>query len=142
MSALSNRVALVTGSSRGIGAAIAQLFAKEGAKVILHGRDKAALSRMHDRLERTGGQCLSMAADLRRYEEVEGMRIRAERELGPIDLLVANAGGNYAPPGPLEEMSEEGWKKTVVVLDHRDHSRCCRWRGDERLNSDYPGSPR
>jgi len=68
---------------------------------------------MHDRIERTGVRCISIAADLTRFDEFEGMRVLAEKELGYIDLLVANAGGNYAPPGPIEEMTEEGWKQTV-----------------------------
>jgi NAD(P)-dependent dehydrogenase (short-subunit alcohol dehydrogenase family) len=55
MSRLRNRVALVTGSSRGIGAAIAKLFAHEGAKVALHGRDAAALSEVRAEIEWSGG---------------------------------------------------------------------------------------
>ncbi|HEY6209049.1 MAG TPA: SDR family NAD(P)-dependent oxidoreductase, partial [Gemmatimonadales bacterium] len=56
MNALSERIALVTGSSRGIGAAIARLFARHGARVAVHGRDAAALSLVRADIERAGGR--------------------------------------------------------------------------------------
>ena len=56
---------------------------------------------------------MQVEADVTRFGEIEAMRERMERELGPIDILVANAGGNPVPPGPLEEISEEGWHASV-----------------------------
>ncbi len=111
--ALVGRVALVTGSSRGIGAAIARLFAQAGAQVALHGRDVAALSAVRADLERGRGHVIQVAADVTRYAEIEAMRRQIEGELGPIDILVANAGGSFTPPGPLEETSEEGWRASL-----------------------------
>jgi len=111
--ALAGRVALVTGSSRGIGAAIARLFAQAGAQVALHGRDVAALSAVRADLERGRGHVIQVAADVTRYAEIEAMRRQIEGELGPIDILVANAGGSFTPPGPLEETSEEGWRASL-----------------------------
>jgi 3-oxoacyl-[acyl-carrier protein] reductase len=113
MSALQDRVALVTGSSRGIGAAIAKLFAREGARVALHGRDTTALAATQDEIERAGGRAIAVTADVTRFGAVEAMRLRIEEALGPIDLLVANAGGSHTPPGPIEEISEEGWRASV-----------------------------
>jgi 3-oxoacyl-[acyl-carrier protein] reductase len=113
MSALNNRVALVTGSSRGIGAAIARLFAEQGAKVAVHGRDRPALAAVHADIQRAGGTAMQVAADVTRFNEIEAMRQEIEREFGPIDLLVANAGGSFTMPGPLEEISEEGWHASV-----------------------------
>ncbi len=113
MSTLDGKVALVTGSSRGIGAAIASRFAASGAKVAIHGRDAAALSAVHERIERAGGRAIRVAADVTRFDAIEAMRHQIEKELGPIDILVANAGGSYTPPGPLEEISEEGWHASV-----------------------------
>jgi len=113
MGALDGKVALVTGSSRGIGAAIAKLFASEGAKVAVHGRDAAKLAATRDEIDQAGGRVISVAADVTRFGEIEAMRRRIEQELGPIDVLVANAGGSYSPPGPIEETSEEGWHASV-----------------------------
>jgi 3-oxoacyl-[acyl-carrier protein] reductase len=111
--ALEGKVVLVTGSSRGIGAAIARRFAASGARVAVHGRDRAALAEVHADITRAGGHAIQVQADVTRFDEVEAMRERVERELGSIDVLVANAGGNPVPPGPLEEITEEGWRASV-----------------------------
>jgi 3-oxoacyl-[acyl-carrier protein] reductase len=113
MSRLTDKVVLVTGSSRGIGAAVAKLFAQEGARVALHGRDTAALSAARTAIEAAGGRALPFVADVTKFAEIEAMRLGIERELGPIDILVANAGGSFTRPGPLEEMTEDGWRASV-----------------------------
>jgi 3-oxoacyl-[acyl-carrier protein] reductase len=107
-------VALVTGSSRGIGAAIARAYAQQGARVAVHGRDAAALAEVTGAIEGAGGRALSVTADLRRFEEIEAMRARIEADLGPVDVLVANAGGSHSRPGqPVEEIDEEGWRASI-----------------------------
>jgi 3-oxoacyl-[acyl-carrier protein] reductase len=113
MNSLSGKVALVTGSSRGIGAAIARLFARQGAKVALHGRDTAALSAVSVEIESSGGAAMQVVADVTKFADIEAMRHQIEQEFGPIDILVANAGGSFTMPGPLEETSEEGWHASV-----------------------------
>src|SRR5438552_11643789 len=113
MSALGDKVALVTGSSRGIGAAIARVFAQNGAQVAVHGRDVAALSAVRESIERSGGRAIQVLADTTKFDEIEAMRRQIERELGPIEILVANAGGSYSPPGPLEDTTEDGWHASV-----------------------------
>src|SRR6266542_2402771 len=113
MSTLNGKVCLVTGSSRGIGAAIAKRFAAAGARVAVHGRDAAALAAVQEEIGRAGGQAMQVTADVTRFAEVEAMQRRIEEELGPIDVLVANAGGSPIPPGPLEEISEEGWRASM-----------------------------
>lgn len=110
---LDGKVALVTGSSRGIGAAIAKRFAAAGARVAVHGRDRTAMAGVQGAIAQSGSRAIQVEADVTRYAEVEAIRERIERELGPIDILVANAGGNPVPPGPLEEISEEGWHASV-----------------------------
>ena len=113
MKRLGGKVAWVTGSSRGIGAAIARLFAREGALVAVHGRDPEALSAVHAEIEKEGGRAIAVAGDLTKFAEVEAIRQQIERDLGAIDILVANAGGSFTPPGPLEDMTENGWRASV-----------------------------
>jgi NADP-dependent 3-hydroxy acid dehydrogenase YdfG len=78
---------------------------------------------MQDEIRRAGGQAMLVTADVTRAVEVEAMRRRIEEELGPIDILVANAGGNPVPPGPLDAAAalflaseESGWT-TGIILD-------------------------
>jgi 3-oxoacyl-[acyl-carrier protein] reductase len=113
MSGLDNKVVLVTGSSRGIGAAIARLFAQEGAKVVVHGRDSAALSAVKAEIEHTGGRAMQVTGDVTKFADIEALRRQIEQEFGAVDILVANAGGSFTKPGPLEETSEEGWHASL-----------------------------
>jgi 3-oxoacyl-[acyl-carrier protein] reductase len=113
VSTLEGKVALVTGASRGIGAAIARTFAQAGAKVAVHGRDVAALSAVRADIGRGGGQVIQVAADVTRFAEIEEVRRQIEAEFGPVDILVANAGGSFTTPGPLEATSEEAWHASL-----------------------------
>lgn len=113
MSSLEGKVALVTGSSHGIGAGIATHFAQHGGRVVVHGRDGVAVADVADRIGQAGGRAMQVTADVTQYAEIEAMRLRIEQELGPVDVLVANAGGNPVRPGPAEQVSEEGWRATV-----------------------------
>ncbi len=85
MSVLQEKVALVTGSSRGIGAAIARVFAQAGATLAVHGRDLAALSAVRADIERAGGQVVQVAADVTKFAEIEAMRREIEGELCRVD---------------------------------------------------------
>jgi 3-oxoacyl-[acyl-carrier protein] reductase len=113
MTELDGRVALVTGSSRGIGAAIARLFAQRGALVVVHGRDAAAVRTVVADIKTSGGHALAAIADLTRYDQIEAMRDAIEQGPGPIDILVANAGGSTVRPGPLEDITESEWRGSV-----------------------------
>ena len=115
MGTLDGKVALVTGSSRGIGAAIARRFAEHGARVAVNGRDVSALSAVHAEIERRGGRAIQVAADVTSFAAIETMRHLIEQDLGPIDILVANVGGSPIPPGPLEAISEDAWRATIDV---------------------------
>jgi 3-oxoacyl-[acyl-carrier protein] reductase len=110
---LDERVALVTGSSRGIGRAIAVHLARRGATVVVHGRDEAAVEAVVEEIESTGGTALAITADLTRYEQIEVMRERIGESVGAPDILVANAGGSTVPPGPMEDITEEEWRASV-----------------------------
>ena len=113
MSKLANKVALVTGSSRGIGAAIAKTFAREGARVVIHGRDREALSSVRDAIARDGASVLEVNGDVTRFDDIEAMRATIENAFGPVEIVVANAGGSFTPPAPLEEIPIEGWRASV-----------------------------
>jgi NAD(P)-dependent dehydrogenase (short-subunit alcohol dehydrogenase family) len=111
---LENQVVLVTGSSRSIGAAIARAFAQQGAKVVVHGRDEAALVAVRADIENAGGRALHVVADLTKLPEIEAMCARIEETFGPIDVLVANAGGNRSRPGqPVDEIPEDAWRACI-----------------------------
>ena len=108
MTALADRVALVTGSSRGIGAGIARELARRGAKLVVHGRDAEALERVRAELG-----AFAVTGDVTRSADLAAMREAIEHELGPVDILVANAGGNPQPPVPVDVLSESVWRETV-----------------------------
>ncbi len=110
---LAGQTVLVTGSSRGIGAAIARQCAREGAKVAVHGRDDAALQGVRGEIEASGAEVMAVRGDVTVESTMERVRAEIEARLGPVDLLVANAGGSFTPPGPFESLTEEGWRRTV-----------------------------
>ncbi len=113
MNTLKNKTALITGSSRGIGKAVAKLFASEGARVALHGRDTDALIKVRSEINKSGGIAVHFSADVTKYPEIDAMRKNIEKEFGAVDILVANAGGSYVKPAPLEQIPEDGWRATV-----------------------------
>ncbi|MCU7497447.1 MAG: SDR family NAD(P)-dependent oxidoreductase, partial [Ignavibacteria bacterium] len=113
MGKLQDKIALITGSSHGIGSAIARRFANEGAKVVLHGRDKDALESLRREISDKGGEVISLIADVTKFNEIEAMRKSIEKELGPVEVLVVNAGGSHTKPMPFEEIPEDGWHASV-----------------------------
>jgi 3-oxoacyl-[acyl-carrier protein] reductase len=107
------QVALVTGSSRGIGGAIASELADHGAAVAVHGRDRSALDSVASSIQAKGGHAISVVAELTSFAQIEAAREQIEGDLGPVDILVANAGASLTRPGPIEEIDEDGWRASV-----------------------------
>jgi gluconate 5-dehydrogenase len=101
---LTGRVALVTGASRGLGAAMAIGLARAGAEVILNGRDPATLDAQAAQMREEGLAVRTAAFDVRDPAAME----RAVGALGPVDILLHNAGNQFR--GPVEKLSEEGWQ--------------------------------
>jgi 3-oxoacyl-[acyl-carrier protein] reductase len=110
MTDLNGKVVLVTGSSRGIGAEIAVAFARQGAKVVLHGRDTEALAKIQDDITNRGGHAMSVTGDVTKFADIEAIRARVEQTYGLVDVLVACAGGSGSRPGPIEDIDEESWR--------------------------------
>jgi 3-oxoacyl-[acyl-carrier protein] reductase len=110
--AFAGRVAVVTGASHGIGAGIAAALAREGAKVVVSGRDPAAMARVVADIRGAGGVAEAIAADVTDAGALVALRAQTERLFGPASLLVANAGGGGAPE-PLVGMSAERWRATL-----------------------------
>lgn len=92
MEKLAGRAALVTGASGGIGVHIAKRLAAEGMKVAVSGRRKDALAEVASQIAGAGATCAPLVADLADPEQLRGLPGRAEEALGPIDVLVNNAG--------------------------------------------------
>lgn len=115
MNELAGQIALITGSSRGIGAAIARTFAAHGAAVAVHGRDATALTAVREAIEHAGGRAIAVTGELTHVADLERMRADIERELGSVTLLVANAGGSSGPPKPFDEIDETMWRTEVDI---------------------------
>ena len=111
---LTGRVALVTGASRGIGRAIALALAGAGADVAVNCRERGrSAEETADAIRTKGRRALAIAADVSESRAVEGMVRAAEAELGPVDLLVNNAG--VAIPRDLDDLTEADFDRTLAV---------------------------
>jgi 3-oxoacyl-[acyl-carrier protein] reductase len=114
MKDLNNRVALVTGGSRGIGAAVAIALAKAGAHVAVNYRERAdAANAVCGEITGTGRKAIAIQADVSVSDDVRRMVAQIEAHLGCIDILVNNAG--IAHPHKLEEITEAEWDEVLTV---------------------------
>lgn len=120
------RVAVVTGASRGIGAATAHALADAGCDVVLASRDQAALAGVAQRVEKSGRRAVVHPIDLQRLDGIPGLFERAVRELGRLDILINNAGTNIRRPAV--EFSEADWD-TLVNLNLRAAFFCAQAAG-------------
>ena len=113
---LSGRVALVTGGSRGIGAATAVMLAQAGADVALTYRSrKDEAEKVGQRIERTGRRWTALRADLSRRDDCERVVRQTAEAYGKLDIFVANAGIWPPQDQPVSEMADEQWRTTLAT---------------------------
>jgi 3-oxoacyl-[acyl-carrier protein] reductase len=108
---LKNKIAIVTGASRGMGALIAKVLAGEGASVALVGRDQDRLDETAQAITDAGGRASIHTTDIRSWDEVEQMVSQVVDQYGDVDILVNSA--FWGPPGSIEETDEDFWDKTL-----------------------------
>jgi dehydrogenase/reductase SDR family member 4 len=111
MSILKDKVAIVTGASRGIGRSIAEVFVSEGARVVICGRKQETLDQVAKEI---GPMAIPMACHVGRSADIEAMVNATTKEFGRIDILVNNAATNVAQ-GPVLEMDEGQFDKMIEV---------------------------
>jgi NAD(P)-dependent dehydrogenase (short-subunit alcohol dehydrogenase family) len=111
---LEGKVAIITGASSGIGFATAQLFAAEGAKVVVGARRQAELDQLVDQIRSADGQAVALAGDVRSEEYAKALVALAVERYGRLDIAFNNA-GTLGEGGPSTEVSEAGWTDTLAI---------------------------
>lgn len=121
--ALAGRVAVITGGGGGIGFGIAKAFVAAGAKVVIASRNQERLDSAATELREMGGDVTTVQADVRNYDDVEGIVKTTLDTYGALDVMIANAAGNFVVPAA--EMSPNAWK-TVIDIDLNGTFYCAR----------------
>lgn len=111
---LLGRHALITGASRGIGAAVAKAYAKAGAHVILLARTTAGLEKIDDEITAAGGKATLIPFDLKKLDELEVLGPMLADRFGKLDILVANA-GQLGTLSPLAHAKMKDWSDVLTV---------------------------
>jgi NAD(P)-dependent dehydrogenase (short-subunit alcohol dehydrogenase family) len=114
MSEMAGRVAVVTGASRGIGAAVATALAGAGVAVTLAARDATAVSRVAEAIAGGGGRAFGIGCDVADYASAQAMVAETGRRFGVVDILVNNA-GVIEPIGALAESDPAAWKRNIEI---------------------------
>jgi NAD(P)-dependent dehydrogenase (short-subunit alcohol dehydrogenase family) len=113
MGQLEGKVAIITGSNTGIGKGIAEVFAKEGATVVINGRRKEMIDAVVASIKADGGKAIAVQADVTKEPEVIALFEKTISSLGKVDILVNNAG--VATNTPTYKMSLAQWQSVVDV---------------------------
>jgi 3-oxoacyl-[acyl-carrier protein] reductase len=109
---LEGKVAVVTGGSRGIGAATCRALADNGVRVAVCARNRAGIDAVVDELRGQGADAIGVSADVSHADRIASLRERAEAELGPADILISFAGG-FSSYTPVNEISEAEWRHVI-----------------------------
>jgi 3-oxoacyl-[acyl-carrier protein] reductase len=110
---LADKVALVTGSSRGIGAETVRYLAANQVKVAVNGRQADAVERVVAEIKSSGGTAIACVGDCSKLDHIDRIREQIERQLGVVSLLFAFAGGD-GKPEPIERLTEERWDAVMA----------------------------
>jgi NAD(P)-dependent dehydrogenase (short-subunit alcohol dehydrogenase family) len=108
---LKDKVAIITGASKGIGKGIAIRYAEEGAAVVLASRSEDVLASIARQIQEAGGRALALSLDVRSAESVESVVQKAVKEYGRLDIMVNNAGISMVHPS--EELKPEDWQRAL-----------------------------
>jgi NAD(P)-dependent dehydrogenase (short-subunit alcohol dehydrogenase family) len=111
---LKDRLALVTGATRGIGRAVAHAFAREGAHVILVGRTVGALEEVDDEIRALGGTATLLALDLKLRDKIDALGPTIFQRWPKLDILVGNA-GILGPLSPLGHVTSDAWEEVLNI---------------------------
>jgi NAD(P)-dependent dehydrogenase (short-subunit alcohol dehydrogenase family) len=114
MGRLSGKVAIITGASSGIGRATAQLFAAEGAKVVVGARRNAELDELVAEIRSAGGEASALAGDVRSEDYARALVALAVQRYDRLDIAFNNA-GTLGESGPSTEVSEAGWNDALAI---------------------------
>lgn len=120
---LKDKVAIVTGAAQGIGRAIAMRLALEGAKVAVADINLEGATSTANEITKSGGSALAVKLDVTSLQDALDAADRVEREIGPIDVLVNNAGWDIIEP--FLESKPETWDK-VIAINYRGVLNCCK----------------
>jgi 3-oxoacyl-[acyl-carrier protein] reductase len=110
---LQNRVAIITGSGRGVGRAAAMLFAKEGARVVVNDIDQGPAMETAEKIKTHGGECIVVAGDLTAPGFAEKIIEKTINQWGALHILVNNAG--YTWDAMVHKMSDEQWESILAI---------------------------
>ena len=113
MSRLAGKSAVVTGAGRGLGAEVAELFARQGARVVVSDVDAASADTTASRILDAGGEAFGLRADVTSEEDAERLAAVAAERFGALDVLVNNAG--IASAGTVCEVTPEEWDRVMAI---------------------------
>src|ERR1700724_1686768 len=109
---LAGKVALITGASRGVGAAVAERFAREGAHVVLAARTVGGLEEVDDKVRVAGGSATLVPLDLRDFIKIDELAARILDRWGRLDILIGNA-AEFGTFSPLGHIDPETWAEVM-----------------------------